>query len=203
MPELLDCRPGHWRELPDARLKYCPEFYTSTQAAALFVQLQGEIQWSQPQVRLFGKTHKVPRLTAFYGDRGLQYSYSGVRHETLPWSATLQQIKRDVERSTQRKFNSVLLNCYRNGSDSNGWHADDEKELGDAPFIASLSLGASRDFHFRHNKLGKHNYSCALESGSLLLMAGCMQQHWQHQLPKRLKVSDARINLTFRLVERN
>jgi len=99
-------------------------------------------------------------------------------------------------------FNSVLANLYRNGRDSNGWHADDEPELGSQPIIASVSLGATRDFQFKHRQLAQHSYTQELSSGSLLVMGGAMQAHWLHQLPKRLRVQDPRINLTFRYIHK-
>ncbi|MGB5325238.1 MAG: alpha-ketoglutarate-dependent dioxygenase AlkB [Pseudomonadales bacterium] len=176
-------------------------FYPAQRAAALYRRLLEDIDWQQPDITVFGKRHKLPRLTAFYGDDGIDYSYSGLRHSALQWTPTLQRLKKDVERATGLHFNSVLANLYRDGADSNGWHADNEAELGAQPQIASLSFGASRDFHFKHRVLAEHYYSCALHSGSLLVMAGDMQNHWLHQLPKRRRVHDARINLTFRCVE--
>ena len=188
--------------LPDANVDFFEQFYSSARAQDLFDLLLKELQWQQESLQIYGKRHRVPRLSALYGASNVQYTYSGIAHTALPWTSALLEIKNDLEQATQAKFNSVLANLYRNGRDSNGWHADDEPELGSRPIIASVSLGATRDFQFKHRQLAQHSYTQELSSGSLLVMGGAMQAHWLHQLPKRLRVQDPRINLTFRYIHK-
>ncbi|MDB4431546.1 alpha-ketoglutarate-dependent dioxygenase AlkB [Pseudomonadales bacterium] len=188
--------------LPDANVDFFEQFYSSARAQDLFDLLLKELQWQQESLQIYGKRHRVPRLSALYGASNVQYTYSGIVHTALPWTSALLEIKNDLEQATQAKFNSVLANLYRNGRDSNGWHADDEPELGSQPIIASVSLGATRDFQFKHRQLAQHSYTQELSSGSLLVMGGAMQAHWLHQLPKRLRVQDPRINLTFRYIHK-
>jgi alkylated DNA repair dioxygenase AlkB len=138
----------------------------------------------------------------WYGEKEAFYQYSHVIHRPLPWIETLRNIQADIEQSSGYTFNSVLGNLYRNGNDSMGCHADDEKELGRNPAIASLSLGESRVLKFKH----QHSnivLDVLLEHGDLLLMAGSLQHHWQHQLPKTRQPKTARINLTFRSILSN
>ncbi len=188
--------------LPDADVDFFEQFYSPDRAQELFHLLSNELQWQQESLQIYGKWHRVPRLSALYGASNVQYTYSGIAHTALPWTSALLEIKNDLEQATQAKFNSVLANFYRNGQDSNGWHADNEPELGSQPIIASVSLGAARDFHFKHRRLAQHKYTQELSSGSLLVMGGAMQAHWLHQLPKRLRVQDPRINLTFRYIHK-
>ena len=188
--------------LPDANVDFFEQFYSSARAQELFHSLLNGLQWQQESLQLYGKWHRVPRLSALYGAGNVQYTYSGIAHTALPWTSALLEIKNDLEQATQAKFNSVLANLYRNGRDSNGWHADNEPELGSQPIIASVSLGAARDFQFKHRQLAQHSYTQRLSSGSLLVMGGAMQAHWLHQLPKRLRVQDPRINLTFRYIHK-
>ena len=135
----------------------------------------------------------------WYGDADANYQYSGVHHQPMPWTATLLSIKEKVERHCQHRFNSVLGNLYRNGSDSMGCHADNEKELGVNPLIASLSLGDDRLFRLHHKKK-KLKIDIALQQGDLLVMAGTLQHHWLHSLPKTKSPKKPRINLTFRKI---
>lgn len=156
--------------------------------------------WRQERIRVYGREHAVPRLTAWYGDRGATYTYSGIRHEPQPWSPTLVAMRERIEAAAGARFNSVLLNRYRTGADSNGWHADDEPELGPAPVIASVSLGAARRFALRRRGETRRLVTLVLEHGSLLIMSGRSQQEYQHTVPKEARVAGERINLTFRLV---
>ncbi|NNL57040.1 MAG: alpha-ketoglutarate-dependent dioxygenase AlkB [Pseudomonadales bacterium] len=190
-----------WLLLPNAELRYCANFYSPNKAAQLFATLRAEIDWQQETIFLFGKRQPVPRLSALYGDSGLLYRYSNIEHTAHAWTPLLAALRKDVEGLTGSSVNSVLANLYRDGNDCNGWHADNEPELGSAPVIASISLGAARDFHFKHRELPQHSYRCQLAPGSVLIMAGAMQSHWLHQLPRRRRVSEARINLTFRQIE--
>ena len=186
--------------LPNAEVVYIPNFYESEKATSLFEILKATIEWHQDDITLFGKTYKQPRLTALYAENDKPYTYSDITMIPKKITMELQDIKLDIEVLTNQRFTSVLLNLYRNGNDSNGWHADNEKELGKNPFIASLSLGASRIFQFKHRYIVDQKHSLTLEHGSLLLMKGEMQHFWLHQVPKTKKETGERINLTFRTI---
>jgi alkylated DNA repair dioxygenase AlkB len=147
---------------------------------------------------MFGKLLAQPRLTAWYGSAGTNYSYSGLNLVPEPFSKELLTLKAKIEQVGSTQFNSVLLNLYRNENDSMGWHADDEKELGINPIIASLSLGQTRKFQVKHKLTKNLNLNLLLTHGSLLLMRGEMQHYWQHAIPKSKNSCDQRINLTFR-----
>jgi alkylated DNA repair dioxygenase AlkB len=174
-------------------------FYGLQESQQLFELLEQEIAWETRKIKLFGKVHDVPRLSAWYGDPGKSYTYSGIRMEPQPWTDSLKAIKARVEAFAGRPFNSLLLNLYRNGTDYVAWHADDEKELGENPVIASLSLGETRRFQLRH-KSDKDIVSLELGSGSLVLMAGTIQTHWMHRIAPTKKLLGPRINLTFRQI---
>ena len=134
------------------------------------------------------------------GDPGARYRYSGTTHTPSPWHAAVLNLRDRIAAHCDAPFNSVLINLYRTGQDSMGWHADNEPELGPEPLIASVSLGATRDFRLRRNDRSQPTITHALESGSLLVMKGDMQRDWQHSLPRRARVNQPRINLTFRQV---
>ena len=185
-------------ELPDASLVFDPNFLPREEGDRLFTVLQEETPWRQDEIRIFGKTYLQPRLTALYGNNGNSYSYSGITMEPLPFTPELRALKAMVEQSCGHEFTTCLLNLYRNGSDSNGWHADDETALGPNPVIASVSLGATRAFHLKHRSQKSLRYRMQLEHGSLLIMEGPMQHHWLHQVPKTRRPVLPRINLTFR-----
>jgi len=187
-------------ELPDASLVFDPNFLPREEADRLFTVLQEETAWRQDEIRIFGKTYLQPRLTALYGNNGNSYSYSGITMEPLPFTPELRALKAMVEQSCGHEFTTCLLNLYRNGSDSNGWHADDETALGPNPVIASVSLGATRAFHLKHRSQKSLRYRMQLEHGSLLIMEGPMQHHWLHQVPKTRRPVLPRINLTFRYI---
>jgi alkylated DNA repair dioxygenase AlkB len=158
------------------------------------------VKWKQDHIKFFGKSHPLPRLTSWYGDPGASYAYSGIRSDPNPWSDGLVYVKSKIEDALGTYFNSVLLNWYRDGSDSLSWHADDEKELGPEPIIASATFGESRDFLFRRKGGAKTSLTLKLEHGSLLVMLGKTQQNWVHSVPKRKGVSKSRFNLTFRQI---
>jgi alkylated DNA repair dioxygenase AlkB len=181
----------------DGELYYYPAFYSTNEAGPLFSTLLEQIDWRQERLLIYGRWLDVPRLMAWYGDVGCQYRYSGVDHQPLPWLPLLSQLKRDVEKHCQQPFNSMMANLYRHGRDSMGCHADDEKELGKNPLIASLSFGETRLLRFRHKQSGQKR-DIELKNGDLLVMAGSIQHYWRHELPKTRKVKKARINLTFR-----
>ena len=187
--------------LPDAAIIYYPHFFDKNDADALFTQLKNEIPWQQDDIQVFGKIHPQPRLTALYGNEGKPYSYSNIKMQPHPWNLLLQKIKSYVENVAETNFTTVLLNYYRDGKDSNGWHADNEKELGTNPVIASVSFGAERIFQLKHNTLKDQKKNIVLEHGSLLIMKGTTQHFWKHQIPKTSKPIGPRINLTFRVIE--
>ncbi len=172
-------------------LKTCDKWYKN---------LLNGIGWEQYEIRLFGRQIPQPRLSAWYGEPGTIYSYSGLTLTPKPYTSALQIIKSKVELTARTTFNSVLLNLYRTGTDSMGWHSDDEKELGNNPIIASLSLGASRTFVLKHKHQKNLQIKLNLPHGSLLLMQGSNQHHWLHSLPKMKTVVEPRINLTFRKI---
>jgi alkylated DNA repair dioxygenase AlkB len=187
--------------IPNADIEYYPNFFESNRANELFEKLKNEIPWQQDDITVFGKTYSQPRLTALFGNEGKPYAYSNIVMQPNPWNTLLLFIKNEVEEICQEKFTTVLLNLYRDGKDSNGWHADNEKELGQNPVIASLSLGAERSFHLRHNTIKEQKLKINLEHGSLLLMKGETQHFWKHQISKTAKPIGLRINLTFRIIK--
>lgn len=183
----------------DGELYYRPAFLDSAEADCVFRQLQDELDWTQEVITVVGRRVPVPRLVAWHGDPEAVYRYSSLDHLPRPWTKTLQILRDKVESASGHRFNSVLGNCYRDGEDSMGWHADQEACLGRDPWIASLSLGAERLFKLRHNR-GVPALELRLGHGSLLLMGGSLQHRWRHCVPKSRRVSGARINLTFRLI---
>lgn len=188
-------------DLPDGALTFWPQWLQVEEAENLKQVLIEEIDWQQREIQLFGRKVKEPRLTAWHGDSGTAYTYSGITLKPLPWGKRLAELKQQVEATTGTRFNSVLLNLYRHGQDSMGWHSDDEPELGRNPVIASLSLGETRPFHLRHRfDASLEKVKLSLGSGSLLLMAGPTQHYWQHQVPKTQRPIGSRLNLTFRWI---
>jgi len=188
-------------QLQDAEIEYHPQFFGLEEANALFDKLYQNTQWIEEDIRVYGKIYKQPRLTAFFANNQKKYGYANISMIPQPFPPLLNAIKTKVEAATQTQFSSCLLNLYRDGQDSNGWHADDEKELGHNPVIASVSLGAERLFHLKHKKIKTLKHKLNLQNGSLLLMKGETQHHWLHQIPKTKKPLGKRINLTFRLLK--
>ena len=192
--------PAERIELEDGEVTLVRGFFSASDGWELFADLRESVTWKQDEIKMFGKVHLVPRLHQWYGDPGTVYRWSGIEMRPEPWTARLEAVRRRVEARAGSRFNSLLLNLYRNGDDTVGWHADDEPTLGRRPVIASLSLGATRDFVLR--PVGgdgrQKKRTLALEHGSLLLMSGDTQSNWQHCVPRRKRVKDARINLTFR-----
>jgi len=186
--------------LKDADITYYPSFLSPEEASVYFDKLMKETEWQQDDIKVFGKIYAQPRLTSLHGEEGKPYTYSGITMHPKPFTPLLKDLKKRVEFETGEAFTTVLLNLYRDGNDSNGWHSDDEKELGTNPVIASVSLGANRKFNLRHKKDSSLKASIELEHGSLLLMKGTTQHYWKHQLPKSIRVHDPRINLTFRVI---
>jgi len=194
--------PGQWehRELGDARLGLCRGWLEPAAAQALAQRLRQGLPWSVHRIRLFGRKVDSPRLSCWVGDPGASYRYSGARFEPQPWIPELLELRQRLAAELGRDFNSVLANCYRDGRDAMGWHSDDEPELGPEPLIASLSLGATRRFLLRRRGDPGSRLALELEPGSLLLMGGAMQRHWQHALPRTARPVGERINLTFRRI---
>jgi alkylated DNA repair dioxygenase AlkB len=183
----------------DGGLDRVEAFYGQAEADRLFDIFYRTLAWQEESVLIFGKACKVPRLMCWYGDAEAVYRYSGVEHRPLPWTGELLAVKAEIERFSGCVFNSVLANLYRDGRDSMGYHADNEKELGANPAIASLSLGDTRLFRLRHKKR-RETLDILLEHGDLLIMAGVLQHHWVHALPKTRQAKNPRINLTFRRI---
>jgi alkylated DNA repair dioxygenase AlkB len=197
--------PGSWRRvaLPGGgELSWGAEFLPPEEADRAFTSLLAGVPWKQEHVVLFGRRIAQPRLSCWMGDPGAVYTYSGATFEPSPWVEAAAAIRRRLEAATGALFNSVLLNLYRNGADSMGFHADDEPELGDAPVIASVSLGATRRFVLRPRRRrgSTPTMRLPLDHGSLLVMRGETQKLWSHGVPKEPQVAGARINLTFRLL---
>ncbi|MEO8612264.1 MAG: alpha-ketoglutarate-dependent dioxygenase AlkB [Chloroflexota bacterium] len=192
--------PSERLSMPDAEVTFYPDFFGADERGKLFQDLVDTIQWKQESARFGGKAVPLPRLTAWYGDAGKTYRYSGITVEPIPWTPLLLTIKTRVESAANTTFNSVLLNFYRGERDSVAWHSDDEPELGKNPVIASVSFGATRKFQFKHKTNPDLRTAVDLTPGSLLLMAGTTQHFWKHQIPKTTKPTSARINLTFRVI---
>ncbi|WBA41319.1 alpha-ketoglutarate-dependent dioxygenase AlkB family protein [Hymenobacter canadensis] len=189
--------------LPDADVLLDEAFLTPVAAEALLRELTDTIAWRHEPIKLFGKEVLQPRLTAWHGDPTARYRYSGLALEPQPWTPALRHLRQQLEAASGARFNSVLLNLYRSGQDSMGWHADNEPELGPAPVIASLSLGSTRRFRLRPRNLARTPHapvSLDLPGGSLLLMRGATQQHWLHAVPKTARFAGPRLNLTFRQI---
>jgi len=183
---------------------YWPSVLDRGEADRFFRVLLDETDWLQHTVKLFGNSVKCPRLSAWHGDDDAIYSYSGMRLRPEPWTPALMELKHRIETAAAWSFNSVLLNLYRSGSDSMGWHADDEPVLGEQPTIASVSLGAMRRFRLKKRTSGSgpepDREALDLGHGSLLVMRGRCQAEWMHSLPKTVRPVGQRINLTFRRI---
>ncbi|WP_448570666.1 alpha-ketoglutarate-dependent dioxygenase AlkB family protein [Trichothermofontia sp.] len=202
-PDSLFAPPSQLTQMaiPDGKLSLYAPCLPAAAADRAFNCLLAKTPWRQESITLFGKRYQQPRLIAWYGDTGKTYRYSGLLLHPLPWTETLISLKTQVEALAAAPFNSVLLNYYRDGQDSMGWHSDDEPELGVNPVIASLSLGASRRFCLRHRSRSDAKVKLWLSHGSLLIMAGATQHYWQHAVPKTAKAIGPRLNLTFRWVQ--
>ena len=187
-------------DLPDAKIRYYQTFLSNQESNYYFETFSSKIPWQQDEVKVFGKIYAQPRLTSLHSKTITPYKYAGLTLQPHPMTKELLSLLERVESICNHEFNCVLLNLYRDGSDSNGWHADNEKELGVHPQIASISFGSNRFFHFKHRSIKGENYKIELHHGSLLLMEGPMQKYWLHQIPKTKKPLSPRINLTFRKI---
>ncbi|QDM40806.1 alpha-ketoglutarate-dependent dioxygenase AlkB [Altererythrobacter sp. TH136] len=181
-----DWRSIDWRQIP-------PELIEEIRFT--------NIKWKQDWINFFGKRKPLPRLTSWYGDPGKSYTYSGIRSEPNEWNKGLLYVKEAIEKCAKVRFNSVLLNWYRDGQDSLSWHSDDEKELGQQPVIASANFGAERDFIIRRKDDNSQKITFPMRHGTLLVMRGELQKFWEHSVPKRKNVRGSRFNLTFRRID--
>ncbi|HZC46035.1 MAG TPA: alpha-ketoglutarate-dependent dioxygenase AlkB [Candidatus Acidoferrum sp.] len=187
--------------MPDAEVCYLGNLDLGCSPDAILRRLIADTPWRQENVVVWAKEYRQPRLTAWYGDSGCEYSYSGIMLSPQPWTDLLLDVKKRVEAAAANPFNSVLLNYYRDNRDSMGFHSDDEPELSARPVIASLSLGEERTLVLKHrtNKFVKP-VRLRLASGSLLLMKGETQRHWKHGIAKESRPCGPRVNLTFRRI---
>lgn len=182
----------------DGEVLFYPSFFSKEDSDRLFQSLLSTIVWEQYRIRFFGKMQDQPRLSAFHGDSGVTYTYSGKKLFAQPWNPDLLEIKERIETIINVKFSAVLLNLYRDGKDGIGWHSDAEKEHGTTHVIGSVSFGATRTFKLRHCEDKQLAVKMELAHGSYLLMQGETQLNWQHQVPKTTQPLTERINLTFR-----
>ncbi len=185
----------------DGEVIFHDNFFGCNESDELFAELSSSTKWQQDTIQMFGKVIPLPRLTAWYGDEGKSYTYSGIEQHPEPWTPLLSRIKERVEKTAEVTFNSVLLNLYRDGKDSVSWHSDDEPELGQNPIIASVSFGSIRRFKLKHKHDQKQKADVDLTPGSLLIMKGETQHYWLHQIAKTTKNVAPRINLTFRIIQ--
>ena len=178
---------------------YQSKVLSAQKSLDLFYYLQQNLNWQQPNITVFGKTGPIPRLQCFISEENLEYGYSGHKLDLEPWPDVLLAMRTRLENHLQQPFNSILVNYYRDGHDSMGWHSDDEAELGPEPTIACVSLGSERLFKLKH-KVSNSITNIKLQSGSCLIMSGQSQQNYQHALPKQTTLKHPRISLTFRYI---
>lgn len=196
MSQLSWLRPAAL-DLPDADVRYLPS--AVPQPERWYARLVSGVPWQQDHLTLFGQTHPVPRLHQWFAPPGVRYRWSGLAMEPAAWTDDLRALQGIAEQVAGCELPTALVNYYRSGEDTVGWHADDEPILGPEPVIVSLSLGATRDFRLRHRRRRDlPPVTVALGSGSALVMRGATQQNWEHCLPRRKRVSEGRVNLTFR-----
>ncbi|MBN3758529.1 alpha-ketoglutarate-dependent dioxygenase AlkB [Paraburkholderia sp. Tr-20389] len=186
-------------DVPTPDVAWFPDWLTADAAAQLLARVVAEVSWQQDSMFTPAGKVPLPRLTAWQGEPDAVYVYSGIRNVPAAWTPAVAELRAAVEATSHAPFNSVLLNRYRSGADSMGWHADREPELGREPVIASVSLGSTRRFDLQHNKT-RVVESYQLKGGSLLVMRGRTQAEWRHRVPKEPNVQGERVNLTFRFV---
>lgn len=187
--------------IEDADISILRSINTPLSYEHILQKLRLDTPWRQEAVRIYGKMYDQPRLVAWYGDPGKQYTYSGISLTPLPWTHLLLTLRRCVEEVTDARFNSVFLNLYRDHRDSMGFHSDDERELGPEPCIASMSFGASREFVLKHKRrTDLQVVKIPLGEGTVLLMKGQTQRNWKHGILKQTKPCGPRVNLTFRTI---
>ncbi|WP_341222005.1 alpha-ketoglutarate-dependent dioxygenase AlkB family protein [Polaribacter atrinae] len=200
--DMFSTPPEHGKpiKIENGEYIYIPNFYDKPTADKYLKRLIEDIKWKQESMNMYGKEIPFPRLTSWYGDQDKPYSFSGITLQPHPWSPGLLKVKKDIELKANVIFNSVLLNRYRDGSDSISWHTDAEKELGENPVIASVNFGAERKFQLKHKDTNER-IDIILQHGSLLIMQGELQHYWKHQIPKTKKPLGERVNLTFRVIK--
>lgn len=211
LPEQLPEQSSVPEQIPirDGELSYIPGFVNEDSQMALFERLKQTLAWQQDEIKVYGRVHPIPRLQAWYGDKEALYRYSGMLMTPNTWTDELQVLRQQVSVACQSEFNSVLANYYRDGMDKMGYHSDNEKALGQRPVIASLSLGCPRKFVLKHHlydnlgddKGGQKDgdkIELQLAGGSLLVMKGDTQHYWKHAVPQQKRITQGRINLTFR-----
>lgn len=194
------CRMKIRVALPQAEIAWCRGWLQAAQADVLMQALLQDVRWEVHRIRMFGRMVNSPRLSSWIGDAEASYRYSGTRFAPQPWLDALQPVRTRLQDETGHPFNSVLVNRYRSGNDAMGWHSDDEPELGAQPLIASVSLGGTRRFAFKHRDDAALKQTLELGHGDLLLMGGDTQRHYKHALPRTVKPVGERINLTFRQI---
>jgi len=187
-------------DIPKPDIDWQPDWLAADTASDLMAALIDEVRWQQDTMTTPGGRVPLPRLTAWQGEPDAVYVYSGIRNVPQPWTPAVAELKTRAEEASKTRFNSVLLNRYRTGQDSMGWHADKERELGPEPVIASVSLGTTRTFEFRHARTHA-THTLLLSHGSLLVMRGRTQLEWVHRVPKEPDARGERINLTFRWID--
>ena len=183
----------------DGTVNYYGKLLSAQQATYYLERLLHTIEWKHDEAVIYGKRLITKRKVAWYGDAEFEYTYSNTTKKAIPWTKELLELKTIVEEKTGEQFNSCLLNLYHNGDEGMAWHSDAEKDLKKNGAIGSLSFGAERKFAFKH-KESKETISIILEHGSLLVMKGATQTHWQHRLPPTKLVKKPRVNLTFRTI---
>ncbi len=181
-------------------ISYLPNFLSKEKSDHLYNKFYRDIPWQRYKLKIFGKTYDQPRLTSFHSIGNKKYNYSQIGIKNNIMTIELKSLLSKIHNKTNYRFNSVLLNLYRDGMDSNGWHSDNESELGDDPKIASVTLGQERFFHIKHKKIKDLRFKILLKHGSLLIMGEKSQTDWVHQIPKTRKKINARINLTYRYI---
>jgi len=189
------------QNLPESDIIYYSDFLKSEDADKYFKCFKDKTPWQQDKIKVFGKEFDQPRLTALYANNEKPYSYSNIVMQPRAFTEEIIEIKSKIQNHCDVEFTTCLLNLYRDGKDSNGWHSDDEKELGRNPVIASVTLGQERFFHLKHKKYKNLKHKILLGHGSLLLMKGATQHNWQHKIAKTAKPVAERINLTFRVIK--
>ena len=202
MPDLFDySNEPVLIDLPDAELVFFPALFSGELADCYYDKIMSETEWQQEVIQMYGKEMQVPRLSAWYADNAMPYTYSGITHNAHQLTPALNDIREAINKESGTYFNSVLLNLYRNQNDSVAWHSDDEPELGNNPVIASVSLGQEREFQLRNKQDKKQKYSLILPHGSLLIMKGTTQHYWEHQIAKVKREMEPRVNLTYRMIQ--
>ena len=187
----------------DLKIRIEDNFFNQIDSDELLTKLISKLPWESMVIKMFGRDTTIPRLQCWIGDEGCNYKYSGEKLNRQNWTKDLTMIREKIYKEFKIDFNSVLVNYYRDGKDSMGWHSDDEKELGHNPTIASISFGSERDLVFK-NKISKETLSIAQVHGCLILIDGKTQKNWQHSIKKTRKVIGPRINLTFRnIIDKN